>query len=489
MGAQHLDRLSIADAAFLWQEDRGTHAHIGWVMIAEGAPPAYADLLKHVKARLHLVPRYRQKLAFPPWQIALPLWIDDPRFNLEYHVRHAALPAPGSMDQLRAAVGRIFSQGLDRSKPLWELWLVQGLQDDRFAIINKAHRALVDGIGGVDITTVLFDTARDPAPVPPPSRPWLPHPEPSPAELVAAGIRDLVAAPLEVARHVWSALNDADKAATAAHQVAQGVRQLAATYMHPPAATPLNVPLGTHRRVYWTRCRLADFKRIKDTFGGTINDVYLTVLTGALASWLRRRGIRTRGLQMRACVPISLRSEVASGAIAIGVSTDGTRVVECFAPLPVGTPDPVERLRIVRRALDDLKHSKQALGARAISTLQDFTPPALLAQTSRLSFSSRSFDLVAANVPGPQFPLYLLGREVVQVGPVGFLMERCALMATLVSYNGMLELGLIGDADALPDLDDLGGAIDGAVAELLKAASTERPKGRTRKLPRRGSNA
>ena len=477
MPARHLDRLSIADAAFLWQEDRGTHAHIGWVMIADGPPPAYTVLLKHVKARLHLVPRYRQKLAFPPLQLARPLWIDDPGFNLEYHVRHTALPAPGSMEQLRALVGRICSQGLDRSKPLWELWLVQGLHDDRFAIINKGHRALVDGLSGVDITTVLFDTSAHPAPVPPPVRPWLPRPEPSPAELIAAGIRDLVAAPLEVARRAWNALDDPEAALAAAREVVQGLSELAAAYLQPPSPTPLNVPLGTHRRVYWSRCRLADFKRIKDTFGGTINDVYLTVVTGALAAWLRLRGVRTRGLQLRAAVPISLR----------GDGQSGTHIVECFAPLPVGMPDPVERLRIVRHALDDLKQSKQALGARAIAALQDFTPPALLAQTSRLTLSSRLFNLVAANVPGPQFPLYLLGREVVQIGPVGFLVEDCALMATLVSYNGMLEFGLIADADAVPDLDDLGDAIENAVAELLEAAGRRRAPRRLHQRRRKGS--
>jgi WS/DGAT/MGAT family acyltransferase len=484
MNPRHLDRLTISDVAFLWQEDRGTHAHIGWVMIADGPPPAYADLLKHVKSRLHLVPRYRQKLAFPPLQLAPPLWIDDPRFNLEYHVRHAALPAPGSLNQLRAHVGQIFSQGLDRSKPLWELWLVQGLRGNRFAVINKAHRALVDGITGVDITTVLFDTSKDPAPAPPPERPWLPQPEPSPAELVTASIRELVAAPLEATRQTWAALEDPDATVAAAREVLQGLRELATAYMHPPSPTPLNVPLGTHRRVYWTRCRLADFKRIKDTFGGTINDAYLTVVTGALAYWLRRRGALSRGLEMRAAVPISLRS----------ANADGTRIVECFAPLPVGTSEPVARLRIVRRALDDLKRSKQALGARAIAAVQDFTPPALLAQVSRLNLSGRLFNLVAANIPGPQFPLYLLGREVVQVAPVGFLVEHCALMVVLASYNGMLEFGLIGDADALPDLDIIGGAIDDAVAELLDAASKAKRhgrerRGRTRKAPNKGVDA
>ncbi len=213
---------------------------------------------------------------------------------------------------------------------------------------------------------MLYDTSRDPAPVPPPEHPWVPYPEPSPAELVGAAIRDLVTAPFEAARQARSALDDLEATAAAAREVVQGLRALARAYMHPASPTALNVAVGTHRQVYWTRCRLADFKRIKDTFGGTINDVYLALVTGALASWLRQRGIRTRALQMRAAVPISLRSATAGG----------TRIVECSAPLPVGTAEPVERLRIVVRALDDLKRSKQALGARAIAALQDFTPPA-----------------------------------------------------------------------------------------------------------------
>lgn len=474
MRVGHLDRLSIADAAFLWQEDRGTHAHIGWVMIADGPPPTHAELLNHVKARLHLVPRYRQKLARPPFQIAPPLWVDDPRFRLEYHVRHAALPCPGTTDQLRAMVGRIFSQGLDLSKPLWELWLVQGLQKGRFAIINKAHRALVDGITGVDITTILFDTVPTPQPVPPPQRPWLPHPEPSSAELVAASFRHLATLPFEIGRYASRVLEDRRTAVRALREVAQGLRAVLDAHLRPPSATPLNVPVGTHRRVYWTRCRLADFKRIKDTFGGTINDVYLTVLTGALAHWLKRRGVRLRGLDVRANVPISLRTQ--------GTPTAGrTPIVDCFVPLPVSTRDPVSRLRIVRRSLEDLKRSRQALGARAIGALQDFAPPVLLARISRLTVSNRLFNLVAANVPGPDFPLYLLGRKVVQVGPVGFLVGRCALMATLVSYNGMLEFGLIGDADALPDLDEIGRAIDTAVNELLGAADAEQHRQRIRR--------
>jgi len=466
MSLEHLDRLSAADTAFLAQEDRGMHAHIGWVMIAEGPPPAYADLLKHVRARLHLVPRYRQKIAYPLLQMARPMWIDDPRFNIEYHVRHSALPAPGSMEKLRALVGRIFSQGLDRSKPLWELWLVQGLSDNRFAIINKAHRALVDGIGGFDITTVLFDTDKHERPIDPPARAWIPRREPEPAELMAVGARELLTTPLALAQQAWDLWRDPGESYEQARQVLQGIGEVASALFDPPSPTPLNVPLGTHRRVLWKHYPLSDFKVVKNAFGATINDVYLTVVTGMLAYWLRSRGVATRGLRMRAAIPISLLGDGQAGK---------NRIVECFAPLPVSSNDPVERLRIVRRALDDLKESKQALGAQAIAAVQDFAPPGLLARTSRLAFSSRLFNLVATNVPGPQFPLYLMGHQVEHIGPVGFLIDNCALMVVMVSYNGSLELGLTADADAIPDLDDLGGYADDAVKELLEAATSAKP--------------
>lgn len=476
MSLEHLDRLSAADTAFLQQEDRGMHAHIGWVMIAAGPPPTYADLIKHVKSRLHLVPRYRQKIAYPLLQLARPMWIDDPRFNIEYHLRHSALPAPGSLDKLRALVGRIFSQGLDRSKPLWELWLVQGLRDNRFAIINKAHRALVDGIGGFDITTVLFDTSKESRPVPPPTQAWIPRREPEPAELMAVSAREFVTTPLEIGQHLWTAWNEPSHAYEQARQVIQGIGEVASALLDPPSPTPLNVPIGTHRRVAWKRFALSDFKIIKNAFGATINDVYLTVLTGMLAYWLRSRGVATRGLRLRAAIPISLQGDGQGGR---------NRIVEYFAPLPVSVNDPVERLRIVRRALDDLKESKQALGAQAIAAIQDFSPPALLARTSRLSFSSRLFNLVATNVPGPQFPLFLMGHEVEQIGPVGFLIEDCALMTVMVSYNGMLELGLTVDADAVPDLDDLCGYADDALKELLDAADAAKRHPKTKTASKR----
>ena len=476
---QHLDGLTDVDIRFLAQEGRAGHAHIGWVMIGEGTPPTYEELLAHVRSRLHLVPRHRQKLAWPPVPLARPLWIDDPRFNLEYHVRHTALPAPGSMEKLRGLTARIFSQGLDLSKPLWELWLVQGLAGGRFALINKAHHALADGASGVAITTVLFDTTPEPRRVPPPRRAWLPHPEPSPAELLSASLRETVGVPLRAAQKTWETVSDPAQLRSIARAVAEGAREVASAYLEPPSATPLNVPIGTHRHVAWLRRPLSEFKAIKDALGGTINDVYVAALAGALRHWLIERGLSPEGLRLRAAVPVSLK-------LTDGDWRRGQRVVEWFAPLPVDCADPAERLRRVHRALRSLKSSRIAVGAQAMSDLQDFAPSDILAQASRLPFTTRLFNLVATNIPGPQLTLYLLGRRILQLGPIGSLVENCALGVVMVSYDGMLELGLTGDLDALPDLDRFAAALDRAIDVLLAAARDEaegEAKARKRPLP------
>jgi diacylglycerol O-acyltransferase / wax synthase len=472
---QHLDSLTDADIRFLDQEGTAGHAHIGWVMIGAGPPPPYPDLLEHVRSRLHLVPRHRQKLAWPPVPLARPLWVDDPRFNLDYHVRHTALPDPGSLDQLGALAGRIFSQGLDLTKPLWELWLVQGLVGGRFALINKAHHALADGASGLAITSVLFDTTPGAARVPPPDRAWVPAPEPSAAELLAASVRQTFAAPVRAARRAWEAVTDRGQAFAAARAVAAGAREIVASYLESPSPTPLNVPIGTHRHIVWRRCPLADFKSIKDILGGTVNDVYVASLSGALRRWLIDRGIRPEGLRLRAAVPVSMRAR----------GEDWRRsqqVVEWFAPLPVDCWDPAERLRRVHGALAKLKNSHLAVGARAIAG----APSDLLAQASRLPFSIRHFNLVATNIPGPQLPLYLLDREILQIGPVGSLVEECALGVVMVSYNGMLEFGLIGDADALPDLERIAQFLDEAIDELLTTARRQRGAKKKEKTAKRG---
>jgi WS/DGAT/MGAT family acyltransferase len=459
-----MERLSPVDVSFLDQEKEGSHMHIGAVMIFEGPPPPYEDLRAHIESRLHLVPRYRQKLVYPRFQMGRPLWIDDPRFNLEYHVRHTSLPSPGSVDQLRLLTGRIFSQRLDRSKPLWELWLVQGLEGNRFALINKTHHALVDGVSGVDITTVLFDTSPTPTPVG--AEGWTPSVEPSDALLVAEGVKGLAALPVRAARRAVDAARHPGETASEVREAAEGLGAIAWSFANPPPRTPLNVPIGPHRRVQWIRFPLADLKEIKNGLGGTVNDVFLATVSGALARWLKRRGVRTEGLELRGIVPVSIRADEQKGAL-------GNRITAMLGPLPVYATDPRERLRIVSEAMKGLKESKQAVGAETLTRLQDFAPPTILAQASRLNFSTRAYNLLVTNVPGPQFPLYLIGRELQELAPVPFLAPERALAVAIMSYNGNVDIGLIGDYDAMSDLDEFGDDIEASVQELLETARAE----------------
>jgi WS/DGAT/MGAT family acyltransferase len=469
MAPEHKDRLSSIDASFLHQERQASHMHVGAVTIFEGPPPTREEFSEAVASRLHLVPRYRQKLAFPRFEMGRPMWIDDPRFNIDYHLRHTALPSPGSLEQLRQLTGRIFSQRLDRSKPLWEVWLAQGLEGGRFGLISKTHHALVDGVAGVDIATVLFDLGPVPTEVPGPDGEWTPSPEPSQTELIADGVRDAVKAPIGLAGRALRAVTKPNTTVSKAREAAEGIGEVVWAGLNPAPETPLNVPIGPHRRLLWVPSRLEDFKAIKNQLGGTVNDVVLAVVAGALRRWLGLRGVRTEGLELRALVPVSIRTEDEQHQL-------GNRIAAMRGPLPVYVDDPVERLAIVSEAMEGLKESKQALGAEVIAGLTGFAPPTILAQASRLNFSTRLFNLIVTNVPGPQFPLYMLGREMQELVPVAFLPESHALAIAIMSYNGKIEFGLLADYDAMPDLEELGRYLEEALAELLEIAAEARRK-------------
>jgi diacylglycerol O-acyltransferase len=463
MGQTHGDRLSALDASFLAQEGADSHMHIGAVSLFEGPAPAYREFCNHIRGRLHLVPRYRQKLAVPPLETGRPLWVDDPSFNLDYHVRHTALPAPGSEEQLRNLAARIHSQQLDRNKPLWEVWLVQGLDDGRFALIFKTHHALVDGVSGVDLATVLFDLSPVPQPVPHEGEPWIPQPEPSAAQLAARGLLGVVRTPLSLARQAVTAATHPQGTIDAAREAVEGIAEVAWAGLNPAPPSPLNVPIGPHRRIAFVRGELTDFKRVKDAFGGTVNDVVLTAVAGGLRRWLQSRGVRVEGLELRGLVPVSIRAKGDEHHL-------GNRIAAMRGPLPVYIEDPVARLQVVRRAMDGLKESKQAVGAEVLASLEQFAPPTILAQASRLNFSTRLFNLLVTNVPGPQFPLYVLGRELQDLYPVAFLPRDHALAVAIMSYNGAIDFGLLADYDAVPDLDELAAHLEAARDELVAAA-------------------
>jgi WS/DGAT/MGAT family acyltransferase len=463
MAHEQFDRLTGIDAAFLHQEGPASHMHVGAVTAFEGPPPAFGELLDTLRSRLHLVPRYRQKLAVPPAATGRPLWVDDPAFDIEYHVRRTALPPPGTESQLMRLAARMFSEQLDRSRPLWEMRFIEGLEDDRFALINKSHHAMIDGIGGVDLATLMFDLTREPTPIEHPDEPWRPAAEPTPAEVLASGARDFLRTGVRTATQAVGMLARPQQALHGARVAAEGIGEVVWAGLNPAPSTPLNVPIGPHRRYAVVRNELGDFKLVKDAFGGTVNDVVLAVVSGALRQWLQARGVRTEGLELRALVPVSIRATHERG-------TMGNRLAAMRGPLPVYIEDPLLRLGAVREAMDGLKESKQAVGAEVLASVQNFAPPTILAQASRLNFSTRLFNLLVTNVPGPQFPLYVRGRELVDVFPVAFLPRDHALAIAIMSYNGHMNFGLLGDYDAMPDIDALAEGVEASLAELVALA-------------------
>jgi WS/DGAT/MGAT family acyltransferase len=476
------DRLTGLDSSFLHLERDSAHMHVAGCMVFSGDAPSYDELVDEIDARLHLVPRYRQRLAFVPLEQGRPVWVDDPHFNLRYHVRHTALPRPGSDEELKRLAGRVFSQALDRDRPLWELWLVEGLADDRFAILSKTHHALVDGISGVDIATILFDTSPDPMPVAPPDHEWVPRPLPSRAQLFADALVERATVPAEIVRGARAILRGPRQVAERIGEALVAIGALAWTGMQPAPESPYNVHIGPHRRFTWVRGDLNEFKAVKNAVGGTVNDVVLSVVAGALGRHMRLHGHDTDGVILKAMVPVSVRAEVERGAL-------GNKVAAMWAPLPVGILDPVKRLLQISQAMQEVKESGQAIGAQVLTQLTGFAPPTIVDQAARLQASQRFFNLVVTNVPGPQVPLYMMGRELDAIFPMVPLAKNTALGIAIMSYNGQLNFGLVSDFDALPDVEALAEELRLSIEEIVAAAGAAGASGTRRRSSERAVRA
>lgn len=455
-----MDRLSPLDAAFLHVEDEVTHMHLGSVARFEGPPPAHDELLAAIGGKLHLAPRYRQRVRFTPLAAGRPVWVDDPHFRLAYHVRRTALPAPGDDDDLRRLVGRVMSAQLDRARPLWEIWIVEGSGDGSWAMVSKLHHAMVDGVSGSSLITVLMDEQRDVPRAEP--VPWTPAPEPRGVELIAGALADRARWPLREARAVAGVVRDPTGFGQLAAQTLQGLAAYAGI-ARPPEATTLNGPIGPHRHWDWAQARLTDVKEIRGALGGTVNDVVLTAITGGLRALLESRGEPT-DRSLRSLVPVSVRARDETGAY--------NKVSAMFADLPVGVEDPVERLNAIRAQMRHLKDTHEAVAGEVLTSLAGFAPELLLALGARLATRTpqRNVNTVTTNVPGPQIPLYVAGRQMLETFPYVPLGGHVRVGIAIYSYNGGLGFGVTGDYDTASDIHVLCAGIEHGVDELLAAA-------------------
>jgi diacylglycerol O-acyltransferase / wax synthase len=461
-----MHRMSAQDAAFLHMETSTTPMHVGGVSIFEGPPPAFEDLVAGIAGKLPLVPRYRQVVRFVPFALGRPVWVDDPHFNLGYHVRRTALPRPGGDPELLALVGRVMSQNLDRAKPLWEMWVVEGLDENRWALLSKVHHCMVDGVAGTDLMTVLLD--REPTPADGRADGWTPAPPPHDVVLLAEAAVQSVAEPLAGLRGAAGALRAPAQLADAVRSASQGLVGMAGL-ARPTPASSLNGPLGPHRRWGWARGRLADVQRVRAGLGGTVNDVVLAAITNGFRDLLEGRG-ETIDHSLRTLVPVSVRNPDERG-------TYNNRVSAVFAELPVEVTDPVARLLAISAQMAGLKESKQAVAGEVLTSLSGFAPPLLLALGTRLStrLPQRSINTGTTNVPGPQFPLYAAGRRMLESFPYIPLFAHVRVAVAIFSYDGALSFGVSADYDSTPDVAVLCEGIERGLSELLELSSRVTP--------------
>jgi WS/DGAT/MGAT family acyltransferase len=462
-----VDRMSPMDASFLHVEDAVTHMHIGSVSIFEGPPPSYQAMQEMVAGKLHLVPRYRQVVRRVPFDLGRPVWVGDPHFNLEYHLRRTALPRPGGEPELRRLVGRVMAQQLDRSKPLWEMWMVEGLDHDQWAVVSKVHHCMVDGVSGTDLLSLILDQSPDAVPTPPGV--WHPGPPPAGWELAVEAVIDMASSPFEMARAMRARTRLTRRAVQQLMETASSMRATVGA-VGSTGRTSLNGPIGPHRRWVSTVVDVADIKTVRHALGGTFNDVVLACITRGFRDLLIARG-ESVNQPVKTMVPVSVRPRNARG-LAVGDGTLANKVSAVFAALPVELADPAERLRAVSAQMDGIKDSRQALAGETLTSLGGFAPPVLLALGARLGtkLSQRRVNTVTTNVPGPQAPLYAAGRQMLISHPFVPVGMQLRTGVAIFSYNGRVSFGITGDYDSSPDIDVLANGIRAGMADLLEAS-------------------
>jgi WS/DGAT/MGAT family acyltransferase len=460
--------MSPTDASFYYAESENTPLHVGSVTVFDGPAPSYGDLVRLLLGKLPQVPRYRQRVREVPMQVGRPMWVDDPHFQILYHVRHTAVPSPGGDEQLRNLAGRVLGQRLDMAKPLWEVWLVEGLENGRWAIISKVHHCMVDGIAGTDLMQLIFDV--DPNAPHPEPKDWTPQRDPSALGLLSGAMADWMTHPLrrmttmpgigDVTRTARGLFGSSRSLAAALPQFA---RQAAT-----PLARTLTGPIGPHRRWAWTDAQFAEFKTVRTATGGTVNDVVLTAITRGFRDLLQSRGALSENVVVRSMVPVSVRRPGERGTL-------NNQVSAVFVDLPVGEPDPAERLARIRRQMDDYKKTMQTVDARSIIAMGDFVAPTLLAMGVRAAMQAGQLwcQAVTTNVPGPRVPLYVLGRRMSSAHAYVPIAGGTRVSIGIFSYLDTMTFGINADFDSFPDVDVLAQGIRNGVEELLALAGKE----------------
>ncbi|HEX3590793.1 MAG TPA: wax ester/triacylglycerol synthase family O-acyltransferase [Pseudonocardiaceae bacterium] len=460
-------RLSALDASMLYLEDASTPMHIGGVAIFRRPRNGfdYERLLDLIEHRLALVPRYRQKVRYVPGHLARPVWTDDTEFDITHHVRLSALPKPGTPEQLNELVARLMSRPLDHHRPLWELYLVEGLQRNRFALVTKTHHAMIDGIGAIEIGQVILDVSPNQNDGAEPL--WMPEPEPGSVRLLSDAVAEVVRQPGALVDNARSAIADVTATMGKVAGAVSGVLSAVTTAARPAPASPLNVPITAERRFAVARTSLADLRKVRAAHGGSVNNVVLAVVAGALRYWLMSRGeVVTSGTTVRAMAPLSVR-DAAEANTPAGLA--GGKVSAYLVDLPVGEPSPVVRLQHVAHAMQTRTDAGQPVAADALVRLGGFAPPTLHALGARAAsaFSQRIFNILVTNVPGPQVSLYAAGAKMLEMFPVVPLARNQAVAIGVTSYDGGVYFGLNADRAAMPDVDNLARMIDESVDELL----------------------
>lgn len=466
----HYEPLSYLDASFLALETKNSHMHVTAVALFDAATLKADDdgidiarIRSHIESKLQYIPRYRQRLDWVPYD-RRPVWIDDDRFDFDYHVRHTSLPKPGSDRQLRELAGRIVSTKLDRAKPLWELWVVEGLSNSRWAIIAKIHHCMIDGLSGVDLTTILLNVV--PVSEIEESPAWSPRPAPTPTQLAVAEAARFTRRMVDGLTNVGEMVKDG-KVVTdrAIDKSAAALNSLRSGWLTTSAKTPLNPDIGPSRRFNWTEMELADIKKVKDALGGSVNDVVLAITAGAVRHFLvEHRDWEPDGAEFRAMNPVSTRSPSQQGQM-------GNQVAMWLVDLPIGDDDATSRYEAIKASTANLKETNQALGAATIVELSSGTPTTLLSLASRIAGPRiRPFNMTITNIPGPQFPMYLLESQMVANYPMVPLWAQHGIGVALFSYNGRLLWGVQADYDTMPDSDDFVAALHTSFTELRDLA-------------------